>query len=1156
VTAHSADRKLRDLNSLADCFRVDADPVLVSGLDALVRLLLLQSDRDRSAGLATAGFVSGYRGSPLGGLDQALWRAGDALSAARIHFEPGVNEELAATAVWGAQQANLFNDARYDGVFGFWYGKGPGVDRAIDALKHANFAGTSRYGGVLVAAGDDRACKSSTVMQQSEFAFVAAAMPVLSPADVGDIIEFGLLGYALSRFSGCWVGFVITEETADAVQTVSFAHENLSIVEPEFAFPEGGLHIRWPDTPPAQEQRLHAHKLRAAAAFARANRIDRVVWDSPKPRVGLVTTGKAHNDLMQALDLLGIDAVRAADLGVRILKIGMSWPLEPQGIAEFAAGLEEILVVEEKRAILEPQIKEQLFGWAADRRPTVLGKLDEQGAPLLPSVGELTAGLVAEAVAKRVSRLDRSGAVAERASRLAAENAGRRELLAGAPTRMPHFCSGCPHNTSTVVPDGSRAVAGIGCHFMVTWMGRSTSTFTQMGGEGAAWIGQEPFVDTEHVFQNVGDGTYTHSGSLAIRAAIAARSTMTFKILYNDAVAMTGGQAVEGAFSPVQIAQQLVAEGAGRVVIVTDDPGKYARHPGVPAGVDVFPRESLDEVQRQLRDQRGVSALIYDQSCAAQARRRRNRGVEPMPEKRVVINELVCEGCGDCGEQSNCLSVLPLETELGRKRTIDQSACNRDYSCLKGFCPSFVTIRGGTPRRRPKTPESLPVRLSEPPQPASVGAYNVVIAGIGGTGVVTLGRLLGLAAHLDGKAVLELAQTGLAQKFGAVLSHVRIAENAADLDGARIPEGSADIMIGCDLMVAAGPAAISRLGTSRTALVINSHEGLPPGFIEAPDLELPGQAMLATLRTAGDGGRFTALDATGYASELLGDAQLANVFMLGFALQKGLLPVSAAAIDRALELFGSRLEQNRQALALGRYRASDPDGVHATEQVCTPPNSTSQSLADIVEYRRSFLTGYQNASYAERYARRVEQIRKKEQNVAAGSAVLAETVARNYFKLLAYKDEYEVARLYTQTGFLERLAEKYEGRLKISLHLAPPFLQRVDKASGRPGKREFGAWMLRVMRVLARLRFLRGTRWDVFGYASDRRIERRLIADYEALLDRFEAELDTRRFEIALELARLPREIRGFGPVKAAGIGRAEQRCADLLAAWRLAGDR
>ena len=1143
--------KLREIDSLAECYRVEASPVLISGIEALVRLLLLQSHRDRQAGLDTAGFVSGYRGSPLGGLDQALWRCSSALDAARIRFEPGLNEELAATSIWGAQQANLLGDGRFDGVFGLWYGKGPGVDRAVDALKHGNFAGTAPNGGVLVVAGDDHACKSSTLVQQSELSLMSVAMPVLSPIDVADILELGLLGYGLSRFTGCWAGLIVTQETADAVQSVSFAHEALEIVEPQTELPSDGVHIRWPDTPLAQERRLHEHKLRAALDFARANNLDRIVWDSPRPRIGLVTTGKAHGDLMQALDLLGIDAARAEDLGVRILNVRMVWPLEPQVIAGFASGLEEVVVIEEKRAVVEPQIKEQLFARPPGARPIVVGKHDDEGAPLLTAIGEFSASLVAAAVAKRLARLDRSGDISERAARLAAEEAERTAWLDDGPSRMPHFCSGCPHNTSTVVPDGSRAVAGIGCHFMAIWMGRSTATFTQMGGEGAAWIGQAPFVNTEHIFQNIGDGTYTHSGLLAIRAAVAAGVTITYKILFNHAVAMTGSQPVEGGFSPAQIARQLVAEGVGAIAIITDHPDNYSSVTGLPPSVSVHGREAFEAVQRRLREHKGVTALIYDQACAAETRRKRSRGLEATPDERVIVNDLVCEGCGDCSEQSNCLSVLPLETELGRKRTIDQSACNRDFSCLDGFCPSFVTLRGATPRcPAVEIPDALP----EPPVASRDGPWNVVVAGIGGTGVVTLGRLLGLAAHLDGKAVLELAQTGLAQKFGAVLCHVRVAESNSELDGARVAEGCADVLLGCDLMVAAGSAALSRLARDRSALVVNSHDALPPDFIHERDLELPAQALLATLKGASKQSCFTAVDATACAADLLGDAMLANVFMLGNALQRGLLPVSVAALERALELFGTRLEQNRRALALGRLAALEPERVEAMRLSRKPPQRQCTTLEEIVEYRRGFLTDYQDTAYAQRYVGWISRIRDAEQAVAGASTVLTETVARNYFKLLAYKDEYEVARLYTETDFLARLSEEYEGNFTLSVHLAPPLLRRPDEVSGRPLKRKFGAWMLSLMRVLARLRFLRGSRWDVFGYAQERRTERRLIADYEALLEKLIAELDSTRLPLAIDLAGIPRDIRGFGPVKALAVDRAERKRAELLAAWESSG--
>jgi indolepyruvate ferredoxin oxidoreductase len=1137
----------REIDKSLDLYGLDGEPRLLSGLQALVRLLLLQSRRDRLAGLHTAGFVSGYRGSPLGGLDQALWQATTELEAAHVRFQPGLNEELAATAIWGSQQVNLFPDAKYDGVFGLWYGKGPGVDRSGDAFKHGNSAGTSPHGGVLVVAGDDHACKSSTLAQQSELAFIDAMLPVLNPADVAELIELGLYGYALSRYSGCWVGFIVTQDTADATQTVVASPEAPRIVLPEMPPAADGLHIRLPDPPLAQEHRLHTRKMAAVRAFAHANPLDRLIIPAPHARFGIVTVGKAHGDAMQALDLLGIDARRAHALGLRLLKIGMSWPLEPARIASFAADLDEILVVEEKRGVVESQIKEQLYDRGAGRRPVVIGKRDERGGPLLPSAGELTAGLVARAIARRLAPFDRSGEIARQAEALEAREASGAAKLFDGGGRMPHFCSGCPHNTSTRVPEGSRAAAGIGCHFMALWMGRSTSTYTQMGAEGAGWIGQAPFVTTEHMFQNLGDGTYTHSGLLAIRAAVAAGVNITYKVLYNDAVAMTGGQPVEGGFTPAQIAQQLVAEGVHRVVIITDHPGKYSSHVGLPAAVNVFGRDAFDRTQRQLREHKGVTALIYDQSCAAELRRKRKRGLAPLPERRVVINEHVCEGCGDCNEQSNCLSVLPLETELGRKRAIDQSACNRDYSCLQGFCPSFVTLRGAKPRPRLLEPEP---ELTAPAPAARPGPCNVVIAGVGGTGVVTLGKILGLAAHLEGKTVVEVAQTGLAQKFGAVLSHVRIADEPGELRGGRVPEGGADVLLGCDLMVAAAQPALSRTSPSRSAVIVNAHDSLPPAFVHERDLRYPGQALLAQLHDCGKPGDFAALDATRWAVELLGDALLANVILLGVALQKGMLPVAAASLEHAFELFGASAAKNKRALALGRHAAGNRAAVEAMLTRCHPSPPPIEDLDQLVAHRRGYLTDYQDEAYARRYCDWVERIRAKEVQVAPGSTRLAEAIARQYFRLLAYKDEYEVARLYTRTGFLERLEADYEGPIKLSLHLAPPILQRIDPITGRPRKREFGAWVLPVLSVLARLRRLRGSWLDPFGYTRERRTERSLIVEYEALMGRLLAELDASRFDLAVALAELPGEIRGFGPVKAAAIARASGKREELLRAW------
>jgi indolepyruvate ferredoxin oxidoreductase len=1146
-------KSLRRIEHLDECYLRDGGTLLVTGLQALVRLLLTQRYRDRRAGLDTAGFVSGYRGSPLGGLDRELWRAQRFLDAANIRFQPGLNEDLAATAVWGSQQANLFSGARFDGVFGLWYGKGPGVDRSGDALKHGNAAGTSPRGGVLVAAGDDHACKSSSLPHQSEFAFVDALMPVLNPADVAEIIELGLYGYALSRFSGCWVALKITQETADATQTVALDPDGLEIAMPDYSLPPGGLGIRWPDPPKDQERRLHEQKLPAALAFARANRLNRVVIDAPGARLGIVTTGKSHLDVLQALEDLGLDARRAAEIGIRVLKVGMSWPLEPESVREFASGLDEILVVEEKRSLIESQIKEQLYAWSAGRRPLVLGKVGERGEPLLPSSGELSAALVTRVLAARLARFHSQDDITERLRFLTSQDQQLAELSPAA-ERLPHFCSGCPHNTSTLVPEGSRAVGGIGCHFMAGWMDRSTITYTQMGGEGATWIGQAPFTETPHVFQNLGDGTYAHSGSLAIRAAVAAGVNITFKILYNDAVAMTGGQAVEGSLTVARVVRQLEAEGVAPIVVVTDDPGKYRRRDerfALPPGVAVRDRRELDGIQRELRETAGVSALVYDQTCATELHRKRKRGQAAPAPRRVAINELVCEGCGDCNVQSNCLSVMPFETELGRKRRINQSSCNQDLRCLEGFCPSFVTLEGA--ERQPPKPlasETVP-NLPEPPVAPIRSVYNVVFAGVGGTGVVTASGLLGLAAHLEGKAVRQLDQTGLAQRFGAVLSHMRIApEEGGALYGMRIPAGRVDLLIGADLLSAASREALGMLDTERSTVIVNTHHEMPSNFIRDRDFDFPEERLLSALARGSRPETCSTLDATRLASALLGDSVAANVLMLGVAFQLGRLPVGGPALYRALELFGVNVAQNKLAFDWGRYAAHDLGAVERLAGGVDRPAEPATSLEDVVRRREEFLCGYQDRAYAARYRARVEAIADAERRIGTKHEALTEAVARNYFKLLAYKDEYEVARLHVETDFLDSLRRNFGDKFTLRFHLSPPLIARRDKSTGRPKKYEIGAWILPVLRLLARLKGLRGSKLDPFGYTRERRMERRLIAEYEQLLDLVGLELDAMRYDTALRLASLPDKIRGFGPVKRQAVESYDAERRALLRCW------
>src|SRR5688572_18672046 len=1146
--------QLRQIARLDEWYRFDeTGPLFITGLQALVRLTLAQSYRDRLAGLNTAGFVSGYRGSPLGGFDRELWRAEPYLDSAQIRFQPGLNEDLAATSIWGTQQANLFSGARYDGVFGMWYGKGPGVDRSGDPFKHGNAAGTSRHGGVIAVAGDDHTCKSSSLPHQSEYAFIDASMPVLNPADVAEIVELGLYGYALSRFSGCWVGLKVTQETADATQSFALVPQNVNIVTPDFAMPSGGLNIRWPDPPNDQELRLQRYKLPAALAFARANSLDRTLIDSRYPRLGLVTTGKAHLDALQALEDLGLDAVRASEVGIKLFKVGMSWPLEPEAIRQFAEGLEEIVVIEEKRGVVESQLKEQLYNWQAQRRPLIVGKQDERGEWLLPPNGELTPALIARVLAKRMRRFHSSTDIEERVRFL--EQQDRRLAAVGNEVqRLPHFCSGCPHNTSTRVPEGSRAVGGIGCHYMAAWMDRDTVTFTQMGGEGATWIGQAPFTETKHVFQNLGDGTYAHSGTLAIRAAVAAGVNMTYKILFNDAVAMTGGQPVEGHLTVAGVAQQLVGEGVEPIIVVTDEPQKYAGANGLPPSVAVHHRRELDRLQRELREAPGVSALIYDQTCAAELHRKRKRGQVPTPDRRVVINELVCEGCGDCNVQSNCLSVMALETEFGRKRRINQSSCNQDFSCLNGFCPSFVTLRGAKRTSpRPLAAAALP-SLPEPQQAAFDGVYNALIAGVGGTGVVTASGLLGLAAHLEGKAVHQLDQTGLAQKYGAVLSHVRIAAAENELHGMRIPAGQVDLLLGADLIVAAGKEPLSMLSSNRSAVIVNTHEEMPSDFIRDRDFAFPGKRLVASLRAAGRAGAVATLDATRLASALLGDSIGANVLMLGFAFQRGLLPVSGVALYRALELYGRNVEENKLAFDWGRFAAESLVEVERLAVEGVQPKAAS--LPEAVARREEFLVGYQDRAYSQRYRSRLARVAALEQRVRPGSEELQDAVARNYFSVLAYKDEYEVARLHTETGFLESVKRNFGAGVRMGFHFSPPLFARRDPATGRPKKYELGPWMLPVLRVLAKMRWLRGTKLDPFRMSADRRLEREWLARYESLLDRIEAELDDSRFELALALARLPEQVRGYGPVKRAAAERARAAEQDLLKQWAAPAQR
>ncbi len=1147
--------------ALEDRYRLGKGRVYLTGIQALVRLPMMQRQRDLKAGLNTGGFISGYRGSPLGMYDNALWGAKRYLKENNIHFQPGLNEDLAATSVWGSQQTNLFPQATVDGVFGIWYGKGPGVDRSMDVLKHANSAGTSQYGGVIALAGDDHGAQSSTLPHQSEQVFAAAMIPVINPANVQEYLDFGVLGFALSRYSGCWIGFKAISETVESGASVWVDPERIQIVMPtDFQLPPGGLGMRNPDPPMDQERRLHGPKMDAVKAFVRANGFDRIVIEPPpgRARIGIMTTGKAYLDTRQALEDLGLSDERCKALGIRLYKVGMTWPLEPEGARRFAEGLQEVIVVEEKRSNLEEQLVHILYNAPADRRPMVIGKADETGHIILPSEGELSPTGVALVIAGRLMK--HGGESPELKQRLARLEAKEKLLNAPPPkvARTPYFCSGCPHNTSTRVPEGSRAMAGIGCHGMAVWMPeRNTSLISHMGGEGVPWVGQAPFTSEKHIFQNLGDGTYYHSGLMAIRQAAAAGVNITYKILYNDAVAMTGGQPHDGPLNVPEITRQVEAEGAKKIVVVTDEPDKYPINAGFAHGVSIRHRDDLDAVQKELRDIPGLTVLVYDQTCAAEKRRRRKRGTFPDPNKRVFINDAVCEGCGDCSDKSNCVSVKPLETELGRKRQIDQSNCNKDFSCVNGFCPSFVTVHGGAPAKakRPqlKLVQDDPFAALPPPTMRPLSEpYGILITGIGGTGVITVGALIGMAAHLEGKGCTVLDFTGLAQKNGAVMSHVRLAPAPEDLHAVRIAAGGANLVLGCDMVVAASPAALSRIEPGITKAVINGYMTPVAAFVMNGDMDLGTEAMMKSIRDAAGNEAATFVDGTGLATAILGDSIATNLFMLGYAWQKGLLPLSLAAIERAIELNGVAVETSKRTFAWGRLAAHNLAAVQAAAKpTLRVEKPAARTLGEIVAKRVELLTAYQDKAYAERYRGFVERVASVEKERARGRSGLAEAVAKSLYKLMAYKDEYEVARLYTDGEFLKKVAAQFEGDYTLSFHLAPPLFADRDPNTNQLKKREYGPWMMGAFRVLASLKRLRGTMFDVFGYSEERKMERRLIAEYEATVDSLLATLDQNNHGLAVQIASVPETMRGFGHIKEKNVEASKSREASLLASYR-----
>ncbi|OUR79458.1 indolepyruvate ferredoxin oxidoreductase [Alphaproteobacteria bacterium 46_93_T64] len=1145
--------------TLDDKYELEDGQVFITGTQALVRLPIMQRQRDDAAGLKTGAFISGYRGSPLGLYDQSLWKAKLFLKNNDIHFQPGVNEDLAATSIWGTQQLHLSGKSDYDGVFGIWYGKGPGVDRSGDVFKHGNMAGTSEHGGVLVLMGDDHTAKSSTVAHQSEQALIASMIPVLNPATVQEYLDYGLYSIAMSRYSGCWVGMKCLTDTVESSATVDVSKDRVQVKIPDdIEVPAGGVYLRWPDNAVVQEERLLRHKLPMVEAFLRANKLDRVTQDSKQRKFGIVTTGKSWLDVLQALNDLGINEEYGEQIGLSVYKVACTWPLEPSGLKEFAEGLDEILVIEEKRSLIEEQAARILYD--LEKRPRLVGKTDEKGQLLLPSDGELTPKLVSAAIASRLRLRDLPDDIKNGISVAEANDSGN-TMPAAPVTRSPWFCSGCPHNSSTNVPEGSRAMAGIGCHTMAVYMpNRRTQTYTHMGAEGANWIGQSPFTNEEHIFQNLGDGTYYHSGLMAIRAAAAADVNITYKILFNDAVAMTGGQPFDGPLSPWLISKQIDAEGVKKIYVVTDEPDKYESGTDWAPGVTIHHRDDLDKVQRELREIKGVTVLIYDQTCAAEKRRRRKRGTFPDPAKRAFINDAVCEGCGDCGLASNCVSVKPLETEFGRKREIDQSSCNKDFSCVKGFCPSFVTVEGGglkAPEKQDVSSTDIDVMnpaagVAEPQSPVINGSYNILVTGIGGTGVVTVGALLGMAAHLEGKGASILDQTGLAQKNGAVMSHVRLTQKAADLGGTRIPNRQTDLVLGCDLVVAASKDALESYGLGRTRAIVNDYLVPVAAFTLAPDLAMDRETLSQLVADSIGREKSEFISSTKLATALMGDSIAANLFLLGYAFQKGTIPLSLSAIVQAIELNGVAVDANKRSFAWGRKAADNLEQVSAIVLPSTDENDgEALTLNEKIEVRVNSLTEYQNMRYAKRYTRLVEQVRASEASVDAGSEVLTEAVVRYFHKLMAYKDEYEVARLYTDGTFAKKIADQFEGDFKLKFHLAPPIFAKSNPETGHLIKKEFGPWMMRSFAVLAKFKFLRGSVLDPFAKTEERKKEVALIGEYEATVLEMLKSLSSNNLALATEIAEVPEHIRGFGHVKEKHLKAAEAERENLVTRYR-----
>ena len=1115
---------------------------------------MLQRRLDVKRGLNTAGYISGYRGSPLGGYDTALWRAKSHLDTYKIKFQPGVNEDLAATACWGTQQVGLRPGAQYDGVFSIWYGKGPGVDRSGDALKHGNMAGTSKNGGVLVLAGDDHGAKSSTTAHQSEQALIAAMIPIFYPSSVQEYLDYGLYGFELSRFSGAWVGIKCVGDIVEGSANVSLDTLGFEPSLPDFPLPEEGVHIRWPDKPVEQEKRLISIKLKAVEAFVKINQLNIVTHKSEKKRLGIIAAGKSWLDVCQAFEELQMSDTEREQLGISVFKVSMPWPLEPNSLIEWASGFDELLIIEEMRSLIEEQAAKILYKLPNNIRPKITGKFDENGVPIVPEYGELSGTKVAQIIAGRYLEEGGENCLNAAIAKLNAKTDSS-NLPTSPPERSYWFCSGCPHNSSTKVPEGSRALAGIGCHTMAVFMDRNTDAYTHMGAEGGTWIGQAPFTSEKHVFQNIGDGTYFHSGLLAIRAAVASGVNITYKILYNDAVALTGGQPMDGELLPWDIAQQLRSEGLGKIVVLSDEPDKYPKGVNWPQDCKVYHRKELERIQIELREISGVTAIIFDQTCAAEKRRRRKRGILIDPPKRVFINESVCEGCGDCNSASNCVSVQPKETELGRKRIIDQSSCNKDFSCLDGFCPSFVTVHGGEIRRfeKPNTPKiDLFSELTDPIPKNISESYNILLTGIGGTGVITTAAILGTAASIDKVGCSVLDQTGLSQKNGAVMSHIRLSNDQDRTFGTRVGTGMADLLLGFDMIVAAGAEAVSCMSNERTSAIINDHLVPIAAFAEKPDMPLSSEGYKNVIVARIGEENLEKINSTELSAKVMGDSICANIFLMGFAFQRGLIPLSAAAIASAIKLNGVSVEDNLEAFSWGRVAATDREKLPKVEDTSLEINKTKFSLDEFVAERVDDLALYQDQGYAEQYISWLERVKLSEKSIRPNSRELEEAAARNLFKVMAYKDEYEVARLFTSPKFMSALTEQFDGDYSISYNFAPPLFARIDPITGHPRKIEFkGWWMTPVLKIISRLRFLRASKLDIFGYHRDRQIERKFLRQYKEILTMVLSDLNSVNFDVALSLLNLPQKVRGYGHVKSDSLNAFDQEKNDLAELFR-----